>query len=250
MTALKEKTSISEMFNIQEKENGDIAISGRELHKGLEIETQYSKWISRMINYGFEENTDYILVSQKSLTNNPRNPYTNQTDHIMTLDMAKEISMIQRSEPGKRARQYFIQVEKAWNSPEMIMQRALKIANSTINQLETQIEKDKPKVIFADAVATTKTSILVGELAKIIKQNGIEIGQRRLFKWLRENGFLIKRKGADYNMPTQYSMERELFEIKETSITHSDGHTSISKTPKVTGKGQQYFVNKFLAECN
>ncbi|HDP5865944.1 TPA: phage antirepressor KilAC domain-containing protein, partial [Staphylococcus aureus] len=110
---------------------------------------------------------------------------------------------------------------------------ALKIANNTINQLETKIERDKPKIVFADAVATTKTSILVGELAKIIKQNGINIGQRRLFEWLRQNGFLIKRKGVDYNMPTQYSMERELFEIKETSITHSDGHTSISKTPKV-----------------
>ena len=138
-----------------------------------------------------------------------------QVNHILTLDTAKEIAMIQRSEPGKRARQYFIQVEKAWNSPEMIMQRALKIANSTINQLETQIEKDKPKVIFADAVATTKTSILVGELAKIIKQNGVNIGQRRLFEWLRQNGFLIKRQGVDYNMPTQYSMERELFEIKK-----------------------------------
>ncbi|MEK1573694.1 phage antirepressor KilAC domain-containing protein, partial [Staphylococcus aureus] len=103
----------------------------------------------------------------------------------------------------KRARQYFIQVEKAWNSPEMIMQRALKIANNTINQLETKIERDKPKIVFADAVATTKTSILVGELAKIIKQNGINIGQRRLFEWLRQNGFLIKRKGVDYNMPTQ-----------------------------------------------
>ncbi|WP_413252599.1 phage antirepressor KilAC domain-containing protein [Staphylococcus aureus] len=122
------------------------------------------------------------------------------------------------------------------------------MANNTINQLETKIERDKPKIVFADAVATTKTSILVGELAKIIKQNGINIGQRRLFEWLRQNGFLIKRKGVDYNMPTQYSMERELFEIKETSITHSDGHTSISKTPKVTGKGQQYFVNKFLGE--
>ncbi|HDN0580444.1 TPA: phage antirepressor KilAC domain-containing protein, partial [Staphylococcus aureus] len=135
--------------------------------------------------------------------------------------------MMSGTEKGFDFREYFIQVEKAWNSPEMIMQRALKIANNTINQLETKIERDKPKIVFADAVATTKTSILVGELAKIIKQNGINIGQRRLFEWLRQNGFLIKRKGVDYNMPTQYSMERELFEIKETSITHSDGHTSI-----------------------
>lgn len=236
---------VQQLFNLKRNEDGTVAVSGRELHKGLEIETQYTKWINRMIDYGFEENIDFITISQKRLT--AQGNQTTFTDHIMTLDMAKEISMIQRSEPGKRARQYFIQVEKAWNSPEMIMKRALKMANNTINQLETQIEKDKPKVLFADAVATTKTSILVGELAKIIKQNGVNIGQRRLFEWLRQNGFLIKRQGIDYNMPTQYSMERELFEIKETSITHSDGHTSISKTPKVTGKGQQYFINKFLS---
>ncbi|CAC6407535.1 antirepressor [Staphylococcus aureus] len=246
MQALQTKSNIGEMFNIQEKENGEIAISGRELHQALEVKTAYKDWFPRMLKYGFEENTDYTAIAQKRAT--AQGNMTHYTDHALTLDTAKEIAMIQRSEPGKRARQYFIQVEKAWNSPEMIMQRALKIANNTINQLETKIERDKPKIVFADAVATTKTSILVGELAKIIKQNGINIGQRRLFEWLRQNGFLIKRKGVDYNMPTQYSMERELFEIKETSITHSDGHTSISKTPKVTGKGQQYFVNKFLGE--
>lgn len=246
MQALQTKSNIGEMFNIQEKENGEIAISGRELHQALEVKTRYNDWFERMINYGFEENIDYTALAQKRVT--AQGNAINYLDHALTLDTAKEIAMIQRSEPGKRARQYFIQVEKAWNSPEMIMQRALKIANNTINQLETKIERDKPKIVFADAVATTKTSILVGELAKIIKQNGINIGQRRLFEWLRQNGFLIKRKGVDYNMPTQYSMERELFEIKETSITHSDGHTSISKTPKVTGKGQQYFVNKFLGE--
>lgn len=244
MQDLQTKSNIGKMFNIQEKENGEIAISGRELHQALEVKTEYKKWFNRMSDYGFEENIDFTRVTQKCLTHGG---YQNMTDHALTLDTAKEIAMIQRSEPGKRARQYFIQVEKAWNSPEMIMKRALKMANNTINQLETQIENDKPKVLFADAVATTKTSILVGELAKIIKQNGVNIGQRRLFEWLRQNGFLIKRQGVDYNMPTQYSMERELFEIKETSITHSDGHTSISKTPKVTGKGQQYFINKFLA---
>ncbi|GEQ05557.1 oxidoreductase [Staphylococcus gallinarum] len=247
MQELQIKSKVSQMFNIQEKENGEIAISGRELHQALEVGTRYDKWFDRMIEYGFENGVDYVSQVEK-VHGQKRTRTYEQVNHILTLDTAKEIAMIQRSEPGKRARQYFIQVEKAWNSPEMIMQRALKIANSTINQLETQIEKDKPKVIFADAVATTKTSILVGELAKIIKQNGVNIGQRRLFEWLRQNGFLIKRQGVDYNMPTQYSMERELFEIKETSITHSDGHTSISKTPKVTGKGQQYFINKFLSE--
>ncbi|SCT55099.1 anti repressor [Staphylococcus aureus] len=247
MQVLQTKSNIGEMFNIQEKENGEIAISGRELHQALEVSTRYDKWFERMTEYGFENGIDFISQVEKVHSQKRARTYE-QVNHILTLDTAKEIAMIQRSEPGKRARQYFIQVEKAWNSPEMIMQRALKIANNTINQLETKIERDKPKIVFADAVATTKTSILVGELAKIIKQNGVNIGQRRLFEWLRQNGFLIKRKGVDYNMPTQYSMERELFEIKETSITHSDGHTSISKTPKVTGKGQQYFVNKFLGE--
>ncbi|WP_353421829.1 phage antirepressor KilAC domain-containing protein [Staphylococcus delphini] len=246
MQELQTKPDIGKMFNIQEKENGKIAISGRELHQALEVKTRYNDWFERMINYGFEENSDYTALTQKRVT--AQGNAVSYLDHALTLDTAKEIAMIQRSEPGKRARQYFIQVEKAWNSPEMVMQRALKIANNTILQLETQIERDKPKIVFADAVATTKTSILVGELAKIIKQNGVDIGQRRLFEWLRQNGFLIKRKGVDYNMPTQYSMERELFEIKETTISHSDGHTSISKTPKVTGKGQQYFINKFLNE--
>lgn len=111
---------------------------------------------------------------------------------------------------------------------------------------ERQVTELKPKALFADAVATSHTSILVGELAKIIKQNGVDIGANRLFHWLRSNGFLIKRKGTDWNMPTQKSMELGLFEVKETAINRSDGSVSVSKTAKVTGKGQQYFINKFL----
>lgn len=103
-----------------------------------------------------------------------------------------------------------------------------------------------PKAIFADAVSVSKNTILIGELAKILKQNGVEIGANRLFEWLRNNGYLISRKGSDWNMPTQRSMDMGLFRIKETVVTHSDGHTSISKTTKVTGKSQQYLINKFL----
>ena len=160
--------------------------------------------------------------------------------------------MLTRNEKGKQARQYFIQCEKNWNSPEMIMSRALKIADRKLveykeknKQLETIIEAQKPKVIFADAVVASKYCILIGELAKILKQNGIDIGQNRMFEYLRDNGYLISRKGTDYNMPTQKSMELGLFEIKETAIVHSDGHTTVSKTSKVTGKGQEYFINKF-----
>ena len=133
------------------------------------------------------------------------------------------------------------------------MARALKMANNKIGSLEERtlhleqkIEQDKPKVLFADAVTTSQNTILIGELAKIVRQNGVEMGQTRLFRWLRENGYLIKRKGSDYNMPTQKSMELGLFEIKETCITHSDGHTSVTRTPKVTGKGQVYLVNEIL----
>lgn len=115
-----------------------------------------------------------------------------------------------------------------------------------IQALETKVEEDKPKVLFADAVAASQTSILVGELAKLLKQNGVDIGQNRLFAWLRTNGYLIRRQGRDYNMPTQRSMEMGLFEIKETVISHADGHTSVSKTPKVTGKGQRHFIQHFL----
>lgn len=118
----------------------------------------------------------------------------------------------------------------------------------TVRQLNDKIEADRPKVLFADAVTTSKTDILIGELAKIIRQNGCDIGEKRLFKWLREHGYLISRKGTDYNAPTQRSVDMGLFRVKETAITHSDGHTTISKTTKVTGKGQSYFINKFLAQ--
>ena len=176
-----------------------------------------------------------------------------ECDYIITIDMAKELSMVENNENGKQARKYFIQIEKAWNSPEMIMKRALEIANKQVEKLKLEniektktIEEQKPKVVFANAVSTSKTTILIGELSKLLKQNGVNIGCQRLFQWLRDNGYLIKRRGTDWNMPTQKSMELGLFKIKETSICHSDGTVTISKTPKVTGKGQQYFVNKFL----
>lgn len=127
-----------------------------------------------------------------------------------------------------------------------LMAKALLVANRQIEERNREIERMKPKEIFADAVAASRNSILVGELAKILKQNGIDMGQNRLFQWLRDNGYLIKRRGTDWNMPTQKAMDRELFEVKETVVTHADGHTSISKTVKVTGKGQQYFINKFI----
>ena len=119
-------------------------------------------------------------------------------------------------------------------------------AHKTIEEQTAQIERMKPKEIFADAVATSHTAILIGDLAKLLKQNGVETGQKRLFVWMREHGYLIKRKGADWNMPTQKSMEMGLFEVKESTVNNPDGSVRINKTTKVTGKGQQYFINKFL----
>lgn len=136
------------------------------------------------------------------------------------------------------------------DNPDLIIKMAtrLKEEKAKNKELEDKMKENKPKVLFADSVETSKNTILIGELAKIIKQNGVDIGQKRLFTWLRDNGFLVKRLGTDYNMPTQKSMELELFEIKETAVTHSDGHISVNKTPKVTGKGQVYFINKFLKD--
>lgn len=239
-----ELVSLGEELNIRTDENGETLISGRELHESLKVKTRYNDWFSRMVDYGFTENVDFIAITQKRVT--AQGNETTQTDHLLKLDMAKEIAMIQRTPEGKRIRQYLIQVEKAWNSPEKIMERALLIAKNNINRLEIENKAMKPKAIFADAVASSEQSILVGELAKLLKQNGINTGQKRLFEYLRENGYLIKRKGSDYNMPTQRSMELGIMEIKETVINNPDGTVRINKTPKITGKGQTYFVNKFL----
>ena len=235
------------------KINNDGLVSARELHEFLEVGRDFTTWIKgRIEKYDFAESVDFTIM--ESFHQNGGKGGRPEKDYIITIDMAKELSMVENNEKGKQARKYFIQIEKAWNSPEMIMKRALEIANKQVEKLKLEniektktIEEQKPKVVFANAVSTSKTTILIGELSKLLKQNGVNIGCQRLFQWLRDNGYLIKRKGTDWNMPTQKSMELGLFKIKETSICHSDGTVTISKTTKVTGKGQQYFVNKFIS---
>lgn len=141
-------------------------------------------------------------------------------------------------------------LEAAILNPDYLIKVATALKQETEKRkaLESKVQADAPKVLFADSVAASGSTVLVGELAKIMRQNGVDMGERRLFRWMRDNGYLIKRNGTDYNMPTQASMEQGLFRIKETVINHSDGHTSVSKTPKVTGKGQTFFLNKFLGE--
>lgn len=233
------------LIKIEVNESLEPIVSGRELHKALEVQSNYTTWFDRMKDYGFTENADYV-VCFPNLESESRGGQ-NKIDHLIKLDMAKEICMIQRTERGKLARQYFIQIEKDYNSPEKIMARALQIAQKEISSLKIECASMKPKALFADAVSTSHTSILIGELAKLIKQNGVDIGQKRLFDWLREQGFLMK-SGSSKNMPTQRAMEQQLFEIKESSYINSEGVTVVTKTTKVTGKGQIYFVNKFLCK--
>lgn len=128
----------------------------------------------------------------------------------------------------------------------LVADRKIKEKDQQIRQLTDKTEELKPKALFADSVSASDSTILIGELAKILRQNGVDTGEKRLFEWLRDNGYLIKRKGTDFNMPTQRSMELGLFKIKETVVNHSSGYTTVNKTPKVTGKGQQFFINKFL----
>ncbi len=230
-------------------ENDHPTVLGRDLHKFLEIETPYTQWFDRMLGYGFSENADFIGFSQKS--DKPQGGRPMQ-DHQITIDMAKELCMIQRTERGKQARLYFLDLEKAWNTPEQVMARALKLADQKIKEarnqvvnLEKVVEEQRPQVLFAESVAASDTSILIGNLAKLIRQNGVDIGQNRLFEWLREEDYLCSRKGDMYNAPTQRSMDMGLFEMRERTVNNADGSIRITRTTLVTGKGQIYFVNKF-----
>ena len=237
------------------KIDSDNKVSGRELHEFLEVGRDFTTWMKQMIGYGFSEHTDYETCSP-NLGSEIHGGH-NKVDYVMTIDMAKEICMIQRTERGKQARQYFLECEKrlkevsiphdsymitdpikralAWAEEEKVRQEQAKL-----------IEESKPKALFADAVASSSTSILIRDLAKVLHQNGIKIGQNRMFDWLRDHGYLIKR-GSDKNMPTQRAMELKLFHIKEGTYIDSNGNNITTKTPKVTGKGQIYFVNKFLS---
>ena len=244
----------NELIKIDYTNSDRPTVLGRDLHDALEVQTAYKDWFPRMCEYGFEEGKDFNLLKNERVKMEGNRMVTREVnDHQITIAMAKELCMLQRSEKGKQFRKYFIQVEEAWNTPEQVMARALQMANRMVDKLKKdnaylleKAEADAPKVLFADAVAASHTSILIGDLAKLIRQNGVEVGQNRLFQWLRDNGYLCCT-GERYNLPTQKSMELKLFEVKETTISNPDGSIRITRTTKVTGKGQAYFVNKFLA---
>ena len=222
-------------------------VSARELHEKLNIEKRFSAWFETN-SQGFIEGVDFTSVLSGTVVNN--GAHRELQDYAVTIDMAKHICLMSRTEAGKQCRQYLIDLEKAWNTPEQVMARALKLADRTIESLKVEnkalvekIEQDKPKTLFADAVSASDSSILVRDLAKMIRQNGVEIGEKRLYKWLREHGFICKGS----TMPTQRAMELGLFEIIVRTVERGNGLPIETKTAKVTGKGQIYFIQKFLA---
>lgn len=232
--------------------NGQVVVSSRQIADDFEKE-------HRNIIRDIESYRDVLKNEQMFFQDTYKDSYNrNQKMYLMNRD---GFSILVMGFTGQKALEWKLKYIEAFNKMEkMLIEKApsyqiadpIERAKAWIQEqeekkaLEGHIEELKPKALFADSVTASKTSILVGDLAKLIKQNGHEIGQNRLFDILRKNGFLIRQKGTSYNMPTQKSMDLELFEIKETVVTHSDGHTTINKTPKVTGKGQVYFVNKFL----
>lgn len=233
-------------------ENETPTVSARELHEKLNIEKRFSAWFETN-SQGFIEGEDYTSVLKSTeVQNNGGIQIRELQDYEVSVDMAKHICLMSRTEKGKQCRQYLIDLEKAWNTPEQVYARALKMADREIEKLKANtasllqdVARMKPKEVFADAVSASHTSILIGDLAKILKQNGVETGQKRLFDRLRQEGYLIKN-GSSKNLPTQRSMDMGLFEVKESAITNPDGSVRVTKTTKVTGKGQQYFINRYM----
>ena len=236
-----------ELIKITEQ-NGKKAVSARELHSFLESKQDFSTWVkARIEKYGFVENQDFEVFHNSMENPNGGRPLT---EYALTIDTAKELAMLEGNDKGKQARRYFIECEKRANNPIATLSR-VDLARMVIEQeeenqkLQLEAKENAPKVLFTNAVIGSTTSCLIGELAKIISQNGYLIGQNRLFEWLREKGYL-GTKGERKNIPNQQYVEQGLFELKKGVRAGNGGilHTTI--TPKVTGKGQVYFVNKFL----
>ena len=233
---------MNELIKVEIKNDTQV-VSARELYKGLEIKRRFSLWVSDNFK-DFIENVDFTSVRKSTVVNNGAK--RELQDYAITISMAKELCMMSHTELGKEYRKYFLELERKWNDPQEVVKRGYAILQNENARLKIENQAMKPKALFADSVAASHTTILIGELAKILRGNGINIGANRLFQWMRDKGYLISRKGTDYNMPTQRSMNLGLFKIKESTITHSNGSVSISKTTKVTGQGQQYFINKFM----
>lgn len=239
----------NELIKVQTNQEGEQQVSARELYKELGVKTRFSLWVDQNFKM-FVEGVDFTSVVTTTVVNN--GAIRQLDDFSLTTDMTKNVAMMSKTAKSQEIRDYFIAVEKEhkalMSDPRIQMAMGLKSAQLMLDHKDKIIAEMTPKALFADAVSASQSSILIGELAKLLKQNGVDMGQNRLFGYLRENGYLVKRQGSDRNMPTQKSMELGLFEIKEHNHINSNGVNVTTKTPKVTGKGQQYFINKFLGE--
>ncbi|MEK5331514.1 phage antirepressor KilAC domain-containing protein [Lysinibacillus sp. FSL W8-0992] len=221
---------------------GEIIVSSRELHEFLEVETPFRKWFPRMTEYGFVEGVDYTL----DIFVHPLNKQET-ADFLLKLDMAKEIAMLQRTEKGKQARQYFLHLERMWNSPDMVIKRAMDFQQQKIVMLETQIQEDKPYTEFGKVVSMSDGAINIGAFAKLIyDKHGINIGRNKLLSWMRDSGYLIKQEGAEKNLPKQKFIERGWFKVRPTVVKRTSGDIQTGTT-LVTGKGQVELTNILLS---
>lgn len=239
---------MEEIIKINQNEQGEAQVSARELYQALEIKKSYrfSQWFETNAKH-LIENEDFTSVDTTTVVNN--GAIKTIQDYLLTVDAAKQISLMSGTEKGKQVRMYFIEVEKRYkqlaSDPSYQMALGLKASQQLLEHKDKIIAEMKPKALFADAVDTSENSILVGQLAKMLRQNGVNIGQNRLFSWLREHEYLGVR-GEQRNLPTQKSVDLEVMETKTRTVNNPDGSVRTTNTPKITGKGQIYFVNKFL----
>ena len=199
----------NQLIEIKVKNHTQL-VSARDLHKGLGLKKKFSAWWEQN-SKDFEEGIDFAREPESYQVQLGNGATKLMNDYFLTIDMAKELCMMSKTEKGKEVRKYFIEVERRWNDPNEVVKRGYAILQDENTQLRIENKAMKPKALFADAVSVSKKTILIGDLAKILKQNGVNIGSIRLFRWLRKHGYLIKRDASDYNMPTQKSMERGLF---------------------------------------
>ena len=235
---------MTELIKVQERD-GEQLVSGRELHQFLESSERFSKWWERMVGYGFIENKDYTLYQKV----HPQNKQE-IIDYLMKISMAKEISMLQRNEKGKEARMYFIKCEEAWNCDEAIVSRALSIQNKKILEykekidvLERKIDSDAQRVSFAETIEKSSDCLLVREFSKVIANEGINLGEKKLYRWLRDKGFILKNSTE----PTQRAVTMGLFKVAER-VVKAVTKDIVTKTTRITGKGQIYFLELLKKE--
>ena len=240
---------MNELIKIEERD-GKQLVSARELHNFLGSSERFSKWWNRMTTYGFTENKDFARVQKSTVVNNGAKKEIG--DYLITIQMAKELSMIQRNDKGKEAREYFIKCEESWNSDEMIMARALQITKKKmveyeekIIQLEVEMLDYKDRAKVADVIEASEDTISIGEMAKILSETGEVIGRNELFQWLRKNGYLMKKDTSEtYNQPTQKSMNLGIMELIEKPVFVNPKHIVLNRTTGITGKGQTYLIKR------